>query len=164
MARRRPVATPFLCVTLRSPRLRVERPLFLPTLSVRAVLAALLIIAAIAFTYRTSLDGDFVSDDRSAILNNPLLRSLDADNIRAIFSSFDDANYIPLKVLSLAVDQRLWGPGAVWLPPRQPAPAYPLRATRLAHPVCAADSPRARRCSPRSCGRCTRFRSNRWRG
>ena len=76
----------------------------------RAVLAALLLIAAVAFTYRDSFDGGFVSDDRSAILNNPLLRSLDAENIRAIFSSFDDANYIPVKVLSLAIDQRLWGP------------------------------------------------------
>ncbi|HSP96751.1 MAG TPA: glycosyltransferase family 39 protein [Candidatus Dormibacteraeota bacterium] len=76
----------------------------------RAALSALLLVAAIAFTYRNSFDGGFVSDDRGAILNNPLLRSLDAANIRAIFSSFDDANYIPLKVLSLAVDQRLWGP------------------------------------------------------
>ena len=76
----------------------------------RAVLSALLLVAAIAIAYRASFDGDFVSDDRAAILNNPLLRSLDLANVRAIFSSFDDANYIPLKVLSLAVDQQVWGP------------------------------------------------------
>jgi hypothetical protein len=76
----------------------------------RAALYSLLLVAAIAVAYRASFDGDFVSDDRPAILNNPLLRSLDLANVRAIFSSFDDANYIPLKVLSLAVDQRVWGP------------------------------------------------------
>ena len=76
----------------------------------RAALSALLLVAAIAIAYRASFDGEFVSDDRSAILNNPLLRSLDLANVRAIFSSFDDANYIPLKVLSLAVDQQVWGP------------------------------------------------------
>lgn len=70
----------------------------------------MLLVAAVVLTYLGSLDGGFVSDDVVAIRDNPLLRSLAPGNLVAIFSSFDDANYIPLKVLSLAIDQRLFGP------------------------------------------------------
>ncbi|MFN8641984.1 MAG: glycosyltransferase family 39 protein [Candidatus Binatia bacterium] len=75
-----------------------------------ALAATLLIATAIALTYHDSFAGGFVSDDTGAILNNPLLRSLDLATVGQIFASFDDSNYIPLKVLSLAIDQRLWGP------------------------------------------------------
>jgi 4-amino-4-deoxy-L-arabinose transferase-like glycosyltransferase len=81
-----------------------------PHSTARAILTALLIAASVWFPYRDSFAGGFVSDDVGAILNNPLLRSLDLATLRAIFSSFDDANYIPLKVLSLAVDRQIWGP------------------------------------------------------
>lgn len=74
------------------------------------VVAAALLVAAVAIAYRGSLDGDFVSDDVAAIARNPQLEALDAAHLRAIFTSFDDANYIPLKVLSLAVDRAVWGP------------------------------------------------------
>jgi tetratricopeptide (TPR) repeat protein len=76
----------------------------------RLVLHVALLVILTAIAYAGSLDGAFISDDTLAVAENPLLRSLDAKNVRAIFTSFDDANYIPLKVLSLAVDQRLWGP------------------------------------------------------
>ena len=76
----------------------------------RSLAIALLIAAAIAFAYRDSFAGGFVSDDTGAILHNPLLGALDLAGVRQIFASFDDSNYIPLKVLSLAVDQRIWGP------------------------------------------------------
>jgi cytochrome c-type biogenesis protein CcmH/NrfG len=61
-------------------------------------------------TYAGSLDGGFVSDDIRTIQDNPLLRSLDWDHVREIFTSFDGPNYMPLKVLSLAVDHQIWGP------------------------------------------------------
>jgi hypothetical protein len=72
--------------------------------------SAALLAGAVALTYAGSVGGGFVSDDVAAIAGNPLLESLDAAHVRAIFASFDDANYIPLKVLSLAVDRALWGP------------------------------------------------------
>lgn len=75
----------------------------------RAVLAAALALVT-GLAYLGSFDGDFVADDLQMVAPNPLLRSLDAQNIAQIFTSFDDANYMPLKVLSLAVDQSLWGP------------------------------------------------------
>jgi len=71
-----------------------------------------LVIALVtALTYAGSFDGAFVADDLPAVRGNELIRSLAPANLAAIFTSFDDANYVPLKVLSLAVDYRLWGPG-----------------------------------------------------
>lgn len=72
-----------------------------------AVLGVVLLTAA---AYSGSLNGEFVSDDLSGIRNNPLVSSLTWSNVREIFTSFDDANYMPLKVLSLAVDHSIWGP------------------------------------------------------
>lgn len=75
-----------------------------------ALLPALLIVGATTLAYLGSFDGGFVSDDRVAIEHNPKLQGLTADNLVAIFTTFDDSNYIPIKVLSLAVDQAVWGP------------------------------------------------------
>ena len=74
------------------------------------ILPALSIVAATALTYAGSFDGGFVADDVPMVRDNPLIRSLDLDRLERIFTSFDDANYVPLKVLSLAVDRRVWGP------------------------------------------------------
>jgi arylsulfatase A-like enzyme len=74
---------------------------------VAAVLAVALVTVA---AYSGSLDGELVSDDLSGIQNNPLVTSLTWPNVLEIFTSFDDANYMPLKVLSLAVDHSIWGP------------------------------------------------------
>lgn len=72
--------------------------------------SSVLVAAAVVLTYLGSLDGGFVSDDVRGIRDNPLLRSLAPDNLAAIATGFDDANWIPLKVLSLAVDQHVFGP------------------------------------------------------
>jgi hypothetical protein len=69
-----------------------------------------MILLITAATYAGSLDGAFVSDDIRSVQNNPLLRSLAWDHLRQIFTTFDGPNYMPIKVLSLAVDYRLWGP------------------------------------------------------
>ncbi|MDH3655180.1 MAG: tetratricopeptide repeat protein [Myxococcales bacterium] len=76
----------------------------------QTVVLAGLIAFVTCLAYVGSLDGEFVSDDLQMVVPNPLLTSLDSQNLRNIFTSFDDANYMPLKVLSLAVDQALWGP------------------------------------------------------
>jgi len=78
-------------------------------ISQRVVLAGAIALVT-SLTYLGSLNGEFVADDLQMVLPNTLLDSLDAQNIKQIFSSFDDANYMPLKVLSLAVDRAVWGP------------------------------------------------------
>jgi cytochrome c-type biogenesis protein CcmH/NrfG len=60
--------------------------------------------------YSGSFDGEFVSDDIRRVRDNTLIRSLDWNHIREIFTTFDGANYMPIKVLSLAIDYQLWGP------------------------------------------------------
>ena len=74
-----------------------------------ALPAAAIVLVTIA-AYGRSLSGAFVSDDVQNVRDNELLRSLDWAHVRGIVTSFDDANYIPVKVPSLAVDTRLWGP------------------------------------------------------
>jgi hypothetical protein len=74
----------------------------------RALHVAVIVLLATT-AYAGSFSGGFVSDDVTAIAGNPLLRSLAPSNLRAIATSFDDANYIPLKVLSLALDYQVWG-------------------------------------------------------
>ena len=76
----------------------------------KRILLGAAIALVTALTYLGSLDGAFVADDGPGVVRNPLLQSLSWSNIELIFTSFDDANYMPLKVLSLAVDQAVWGP------------------------------------------------------
>jgi hypothetical protein len=71
-------------------------------------LATVLTVATL-LAYARSFAGGFVSDDVTAIAENPLVRSLSPSNLYRIITSFDDANYIPLKVFTLAVDYQLWG-------------------------------------------------------
>ncbi len=73
------------------------------------LLHALAIVAVTLLAYGGSFDGEFVSDDIPLVRDNPLVGSLTWSNVRQIFTSFDDSNYIPLKVLSLAIDRRIWG-------------------------------------------------------
>jgi tetratricopeptide (TPR) repeat protein len=73
------------------------------------IAAVIVLVLATTLTYAESFRGEFISDDVTAIVENPLMRSLAPANLYAIATSFDDANWIPLKVLSLALDHRLWG-------------------------------------------------------
>ncbi len=70
-----------------------------------------LIAAITAATYARSIGGEFVSDDIRTVAENPLLDSLAPANLARIFTSFDGPNYMPLKVLSLAIDRQLFGEG-----------------------------------------------------
>jgi hypothetical protein len=74
------------------------------------VAQATLIVLLTLAVHARSLHGEFVSDDNAGVRDNPRVASLAPANVRAIFRSFDDSNYIPIKVLSLAVDRQLWGP------------------------------------------------------
>jgi hypothetical protein len=69
--------------------------------------AALLITILV---YLRALSCDFVNwDDPDYVLNNELIRSLDWQFLRTIFTSIPYDFYIPLTTLSLAIDYRLWG-------------------------------------------------------
>ena len=59
--------------------------------------------------YAGSLHGQWVSDDTVSIAENPLLRSLAPADLPRLLTAFDPPNYIPLKVLSLAIDYHLFG-------------------------------------------------------
>jgi len=75
----------------------------------RHFLHTALIAALTCAAYSGSFAGDFVSDDVRAVRDNLLIRGLDAAHVRRMFATFDDNNYMPIKVLSTAIDYRLWG-------------------------------------------------------
>ena len=70
---------------------------------------AVAIVVVASAAYAGSLDGAFVSDDHVSVERNAVIRGLDAAHLARIATTFDDANYIPVKVLTIAVDYRLWG-------------------------------------------------------
>ena len=73
------------------------------------VLTGLLLVCALTFLAMTpALRGQLpVWDDGVHLTDNTLVRSLDADNIRYIFHSQINKTYIPLTILSFAVEYQL---------------------------------------------------------
>jgi len=70
----------------------------------------LLVIAAVTFVaYSDSFDGGFVSDDKVSVVQKESIRSLDVEHLVKIFTTFDDSNFIPVKVLTIAIDYHFWG-------------------------------------------------------
>ena len=60
------------------------------------IVAIVVLALATTLAYAQSFQGEFISDDVGAVAENPLLRSLSPENLRAIATSFDDVNWIPL--------------------------------------------------------------------
>jgi tetratricopeptide (TPR) repeat protein len=85
------------------------RAISVRTLAHSPIVAIVVLALATTVAYARCFQGEFISDDVGAVAENPLLRSLSAENLRAIATSFDDVNWIPLKVLSLALDYQVWG-------------------------------------------------------
>ncbi len=78
-------------------------------MSDRALLR-LLVLAATLAAFAPCLSAGFVSwDDQAFILDNPMLRGLDAAHLRAMAGPFIGGVWIPLTWLSLALDHRFWG-------------------------------------------------------
>jgi len=48
-------------------------------------------------------------DDPQYVLDNPLIRGLDAEHLALIFTSFHFSDYLPFNLLSYAVDYHFWG-------------------------------------------------------
>ncbi len=71
-----------------------------------AALVALVIVAITYIAFSPSLRCDFTNwDDPRYVLENPLLKSTKAENIKAIFKTKEvSLNYHPLTILSLAMD------------------------------------------------------------
>lgn len=75
-----------------------------------------LLVALAAVTYLPALDGAFLLwDDQEFVEHNPLVRPLDGQSVRDIFTPARigavEGIYIPLTDLSLALDRTLFGPG-----------------------------------------------------
>jgi len=74
----------------------------------------ILILAAILATtlivYWPSLRGQFTNwDDRPLVAENPAIRSLAPGNVAKIFVSTNRGAYLPVRLLSYAVDYSVWG-------------------------------------------------------
>ncbi len=84
----------------KTPRWMVAAALALPTL-------------AAAIFFAGSLHGGFVYDDRVLVTNQPYIRDLSALGLHEIFTHQDynrySPHYLPIRLLSYAVDYRLWG-------------------------------------------------------
>jgi hypothetical protein len=73
-----------------------------------AVLALVLLVVAIAFS--PSLFNGFIkNDDPGHLLENPTLRALTPENVRAMFQSIINTTYIPLTTLSFAFEYHFFG-------------------------------------------------------
>jgi tetratricopeptide (TPR) repeat protein len=77
----------------------------------RAALGCLALVALIALTWAPALDNGFVAwdDDRYVTANPLVLGGLTLDGVRAAFSSFHDANWVPLTLVSHMLDVTLFG-------------------------------------------------------
>ncbi len=61
--------------------------------------------------YLPSLSADFIPtwDDNIYITDNPLIRSLSLTNLKSIFTSNIGGSYVPLPLLTFAVEYNFWG-------------------------------------------------------
>lgn len=70
---------------------------------------AVLLALGVSFFYLPVLKNGFVNwDDNDTITDNLLIRRLDLDSLRAMFTTFPTGNWIPLTWLSFALDYH-WG-------------------------------------------------------
>ncbi|MBW1981220.1 MAG: tetratricopeptide repeat protein [Deltaproteobacteria bacterium] len=73
------------------------------------IFAVLLILVSTAIVYGNSLHNDFTNwDDTELVVKNVSIRSLDSKNIVKIFTPKKGKTYQPVRVLSYAIDYRLW--------------------------------------------------------
>jgi tetratricopeptide (TPR) repeat protein len=88
----------------------VPDDLTLPPRRINALAAIFAGLATMA-AYLPALRNGFVNfwDDRATIIDNPMIRGLDAPHLRALFTTFLNGHYQPLSLLSLALDRRIWG-------------------------------------------------------
>ena len=70
---------------------------------------ALFIFCLTVLVYYPTLKNDFVWDDIQYVIENKRIRSLDADALSVMFTTFHVGNWHPLTWISHAIDYSLWG-------------------------------------------------------
>jgi tetratricopeptide (TPR) repeat protein len=76
----------------------------------RVALAAGVVVLFALLIYLPALRFELLSwDDKWYVTHNPLIRGLDWANLKAIFTEAFSANFLPLHLLSYAVDYAIWG-------------------------------------------------------
>ncbi len=79
------------------------------TNSRRGWVAAAIITFLVLLIYLNSFQNDFVNwDDPGLIIGNQRIRSLDLQNILEIFTPKKSSTFQPIRVLSYAIDYRIW--------------------------------------------------------
>lgn len=74
------------------------------------VLSVMMLTLCVAAAFWGALGNGFVSwDDRNYLVDNPYVRGVTAENLRAIFTTFRNGNYHPLPLLSYAVEYEFFG-------------------------------------------------------
>jgi len=69
----------------------------------------LVILPLVFIAYFPILDNELTNwDDPDLIIDNPLIREINADNLEKIFTTFYFGNYQPLHLLSYAIQYQLW--------------------------------------------------------
>jgi Tfp pilus assembly protein PilF len=68
-----------------------------------------LYVVLVAAVYSFSLNNGFVFDDRTYLVDNPLVKNFDSQGIQAIFLSFSSWDYLPVTLLSFCIEYALFG-------------------------------------------------------
>ncbi|MFZ4548006.1 MAG: hypothetical protein ACOYN4_11255 [Bacteroidales bacterium] len=74
-------------------------------------LLILLVVIIIIISFLPSLYADFIPtwDDNVYITDNPSIKSLNLQNLKTIFSSTVGGSYVPLPILTFAIEYHFWG-------------------------------------------------------
>ncbi|MBN1676513.1 MAG: tetratricopeptide repeat protein [Kiritimatiellae bacterium] len=76
----------------------------------QAMSAVAVLTAAVTVLFLPTVGYDFAFyDDNYQVLENPLIRDLGPSGLARMFSGFSLTSYYPMRLLSFAVDYRLWG-------------------------------------------------------
>ncbi len=75
---------------------------------VKLIVLCLVISVAIAILFFNSLGNQFTNWDDGMIYQNPSIRSLDWEGIKKIFKLEKGNTYQPVRILSYAIDYRIW--------------------------------------------------------
>jgi len=75
------------------------------------VFIAFVLVAITAISYLPSVNNDFIPtwDDMDFVTNNPIIKSLSPANIRLMFTTQVAGMYVPLPMLTYAIEYSIWG-------------------------------------------------------
>jgi len=75
------------------------------------IFLAIVILGVTCVSFLPAVNNDFIPtwDDQEYVTENPLIRSLSMDNIGKMFTTQTGSNYVPLPLLTYAVEYSIWG-------------------------------------------------------